>query len=68
MRDNHTFRELSRDVEEALKAIRSEFAAGFNHGSFTTKAYPNGYIAAHGDLSKFEKQIRDWYETYIPNN
>jgi hypothetical protein len=67
MRDNHTFRELSANVEEAVAVIRSEFEAGFNQGSFTTRAYPNGYIAAHGDLPEFEKEVRDWYATNIPN-
>jgi hypothetical protein len=62
MRDNHTFKRLSNNVDEALEQISVEFTDGYTHGMLCTHDVVIQPIHAGNDFAKFIPQVREWYE------
>lgn len=69
MRDDHLFRPLPLDVEQAVAAVREEFAAGQTCGMLCSKSLPctpfgtEGEPDPHahgGSFAEFEPQVRAW--------
>ena len=69
MRDNHTFRTLPLDVEDALAAMREERDAGQTYGMLCGR--PDGVVpgAVHARSAAkwqaFEDAARPWLETAV---
>ena len=64
MRDNHTFRRLSEDPEEAAGQIKGEWDDGYTSGMLCTnrKPAPKGIHADYrGGWPKFRREIITWY-------
>ena len=69
MRDNHTFRELPADADEALKIIAEEARDGFTNGSlFATNPDETNGVHLHGsdDWLRFDKAAREWFASQQP--
>jgi aspartate aminotransferase-like enzyme len=54
MRDNHTFKKLTNDVNTALSEIEHEFNQGFTHGGMFSKAKGFRDIQATGPENRLE--------------
>jgi hypothetical protein len=67
MRDNHTFRALPPDDEEAIAVLRVEFDRGFTSGMLcaTSPLHPfrPDNVHAHADFAEFEPRARAWLAT-----
>lgn len=65
MRDNHTFRRLSLDVEKTLEMLLEEWESGWTYGMIACR-HPcsPGYIHAHGNWLTFEAEVRKWYQAF----
>lgn len=70
MRDNHTFLQLSQDVDEAVSEIHDEWYAGYTHGMLCSKS-PGTPVPVHGNgLAKwdeFEKAARAYFAVVASN-
>jgi hypothetical protein len=62
MRDNHTFKRLTPDVETALGEIAAELDAGHTSGMLASKCVgaPAGIHARHDDREGFLRNAREW--------
>lgn len=62
MRDNHTFRRLPANVDDAIAILRDEFGAGETYGMLCTKEGPmvGKYEHAREDWGDFERRARRW--------
>lgn len=64
MRDNHTFRRMSPNIELSLLALREEFDEGYTCGMLCTKGGPmyGTYVHAHGKSKweEFAASAREW--------
>jgi hypothetical protein len=66
MRDNHTFRALPLDVEQAVAAVREEFEDGYTSGMLCTKDIPHSPFGSSTEprphLSRpfNPEQVRAW--------
>jgi hypothetical protein len=58
MRDNHTFRQLPFDLEQALVVMQEEFDAGFKYGMLNSKP-ETATVHARGDFETFAQVVRD---------
>lgn len=54
MRDDHTFKHLSADVDTAIVEIEAEFNAGYTCGMLCSKRPGFKNIHAHGDENRFK--------------
>lgn len=64
MNDNHTFVELTDDVEESLTLIKYHFVDnGQAHGMLCRKG--NEPVHAEGNWSEFEGKVREWYKINV---
>lgn len=69
MRDNHTFRRLSADVEKAITELRDEFENGCSYGMVCSKSENMpGHVHAQGKLrfAEFEHEVRSYYAHATP--
>lgn len=69
MRDNHTFRPLSLNVNEAIEQVREEYVDGYTCGmlcSHDTVVPP--IFARPGKFEVFMSEIRGWYAKVIDQN
>ena len=62
MRDNHTFKKLSMDVDIAIEQIKKEFKDGYTMGMLCTHDATIQPIHASADLVSFIQKIKQWYE------
>lgn len=64
MRDNHTFRRVPLDVEEAISMLKKEFEEGYTYGSLLAtprEKYPLAVHAGPADQwAAFEEAARIW--------
>ena len=62
MRDNHTFRRLPANVDDAMAILRDEFDAGETYGMLCTKQGPMAGKNEHArkDWGDFEPRARRW--------
>ena len=65
MRDNHTFKPLSLDVDQALLELLDEWNEGWNHGMLASKhdRAPKE-LHADGDWESFKLKVRWWYKDF----
>ena len=64
MRDNHTFRKLSLNVESALVEIQQELDDGFTCGALVCdhKAAPQRIVRCYyRNVDKFKAEVKKWY-------
>lgn len=63
MRDNHTFKKLSEDIEIAIEEISDEIEAGYSYGMLCSKIPNFKIVHSHGDsfkeVRKFLKECRE---------
>lgn len=71
MRDNHTFRSISLNVEKALEQIKEEIDAGYSYGMVCSK-FPKAPAPIHAKGIKswtcFKEQVRKFYKEIFINN
>jgi hypothetical protein len=69
MRDNHTFRLLPLDVEQAISVLRDEFDERYTYGMLCSKSFTaaDGYEPCHArqDFAEFEPRARQWLTRWI---
>ena len=70
MRDNHTFRKLSINVESALFEIQQELDDGFTCGGLVCKNVAAPQQIVHCDyqnVEKFKQEVKEWYKKLYEN-
>jgi len=73
MRDNHTFRNLPLDSDQAVAALREEFRCGYTHGmlcwsSENPRSLGNLHAAGNDTAEEFFDEARDWIKAAIEEN
>jgi hypothetical protein len=64
MRDNHTFKQLSEDVEEGLSQIKVCWDEGYTSGMLCSDRpnVPNVHARYKDGWGTFSRQVRAWYK------
>lgn len=67
MREDHSFRRLSGDIDAMLVMVREDFDAGHQHGMLCSKAPGFQEVHGRGDWSDFEARARASLEKHFLN-
>jgi len=72
MRDNHTFRNLPLDPDQAVAALRQEFRRGYTYGMLcwtgeTSRSAGNLHAAGDETAEEFFEAARDWIKAASEN-
>jgi hypothetical protein len=67
MRDNHTFKQLSDDVEVAKIQIKQQFDRGYTCGMLCTTDVPIKPVHAQGrnNLTRFLDNVEEFYRNMV---